>query len=47
MNVNWKGVYPALTTKFSEKNEIDIPAFLFNIKKQVDIDSMIGKTIIN
>ena len=36
MNVNWKGVYPALTTKFSEKNEIDIPAFLFNIKKQVE-----------
>ena len=36
MNVNWKGVYPALTTKFSEKNEIDIPAFLFNIEKQVE-----------
>ena len=36
MTVNWKGVYPALTTKFSEKNEIDIPAFLFNIEKQVE-----------
>ncbi len=36
MNVNWKGVYPALTTKFSEKNEIDIPAFLYNVEKQIE-----------
>tara|TARA_B100001250_G_scaffold188189_1_gene161692 strand:+ start:58 stop:963 length:906 start_codon:yes stop_codon:yes gene_type:complete len=36
MNINWKGVYPALTTKFSEKNEIDIPAFLYNVEKQIE-----------
>jgi len=36
MNVIWKGVYPALTTKFSINGELDIPAYLYNIEKQID-----------
>ena len=36
MNVTWKGVYPALTTKFSTNGEVDIPAYLHNIKKQIE-----------
>lgn len=33
--VKWEGVYPAVTTKFSENGQIDIPAFLSNIEAQV------------
>ncbi|MBA66196.1 MAG: dihydrodipicolinate synthase family protein [Candidatus Marinimicrobia bacterium] len=36
MKVNWKGVYPALTTKFLDNNQLDIPAYLVSIKKQID-----------
>ena len=36
MNVIWKGVYPALTTKFSTNGELDIPAYLHNIEKQIE-----------
>lgn len=34
--VNWKGVYPAITTKFKEDYSLDIPLFLKNIKAQMD-----------
>ena len=33
--VNWTGVYPAVTTKFKENGDLDIPAFLKNIEFQV------------
>ena len=33
MNVNWTGVYPALTTKFTEDYKLDISAYLHNISK--------------
>lgn len=34
-NVEWKGVYPAVTTKFTEHEELDVPAFLANLREQV------------
>ena len=33
--VNWEGVYPAVTTKFTEDDKLDIPAFLRNIEAQL------------
>lgn len=36
MIVDWKGVYPALTTKFSEDDRLDIPAFLKNLDFQMN-----------
>ncbi len=33
--VKWTGVYPAVTTKFKENGDLDIPAFLKNIEYQV------------
>lgn len=33
--VEWKGVYPAVTTKFTEAEELDVPAFLANLREQV------------
>lgn len=36
MKVAWKGVYPAVTTKFKENGELDIPNFLRNIQAQID-----------
>ena len=33
--VKWIGVYPAVTTKFKENGDLDIPAFLKNIDFQV------------
>lgn len=36
MHVNWKGVYPAVTTKFFENGDLDVPNFLKNINAQVD-----------
>ena len=41
--VKWTGVYPAVTTKFKENEELDIPAFLKNIEFQVEagIDGVI------
>lgn len=35
MKNNWMGVYPAVTTKFTDKNELDLAGFLINIKAQV------------
>jgi len=34
-NVQWKGVYPAVTTKFTKDEELDVPAFLANLREQV------------
>ncbi|MFB6340099.1 dihydrodipicolinate synthase family protein [Saccharicrinis sp. FJH62] len=36
MKPTWTGVYPAITTKFKENGELDIPAFLKNIDYQVE-----------
>ena len=36
MNVDWVGVYPALTTKFTEDYKLDISSYLHNIRKQID-----------
>lgn len=33
--VTWTGVYPAVTTKFTQEGELDIPTFLENIAFQV------------
>jgi len=35
MNLSWKGVYPAITTKFNADESLDIPAFISNIEAQV------------
>ena len=35
MRPEWKGVYPALTTKFANDDQLDIPAFLNNIEFQI------------
>ncbi|UNY97798.1 dihydrodipicolinate synthase family protein [Zhouia spongiae] len=34
--VKWTGVYPAVTTKFKENGDLDIPAFLKNIECQIE-----------
>ncbi len=36
MQPSWHGVYPAVTTKFHENGDLDIPAFLHNIRAQID-----------
>ncbi len=36
MKPTWTGVYPAITTKFTENGELDIPAFLKNIDFQIE-----------
>ncbi len=36
MQINWNGVYPAVTTQFTESGDLDIPAFLHNIRAQID-----------
>lgn len=36
MQVSWKGVYPAVTTKFKADGSLDIPGFLHNIQAQLD-----------
>ena len=33
--MNWTGVYPAVTTKFTEDDKLDINSFRFNIAAQV------------
>ncbi|WP_370582974.1 dihydrodipicolinate synthase family protein [Pontibacter rufus] len=33
--MKWEGVFPAVTTKFTDKDELDIPAFLKNIEAQL------------
>ena len=34
-NVKWEGVFPAVTTKFTDDDKLDIPAFLKNIEAQL------------
>lgn len=34
--VAWNGVYPAVTTKFTADEQIDIPAFITNIEAQIE-----------
>lgn len=36
MSIQWKGVMPAVTTKFTEKDTLDLEMFETNIKEQVD-----------
>lgn len=36
MNIDWKGVYPAVTTKFNEDLTIDVDGFQKNIQAQMD-----------
>ncbi|WP_347156536.1 dihydrodipicolinate synthase family protein [Pontibacter chitinilyticus] len=35
MTVKWEGVFPAVTTKFTDADKLDIPAFLKNIQAQL------------
>ena len=35
MEVKWKGVYPAVTTKFTDSDELDLNMFEKNIKAQL------------
>ena len=36
MNIEWKGVMPAITTKFTEDDQLDLEMFEKNIRAQVD-----------
>ncbi|RRB01256.1 dihydrodipicolinate synthase family protein [Larkinella rosea] len=36
INVNWKGVYPALLTPFTADDELDLPLFAKNLHAQLD-----------
>ncbi len=36
MHISWNGVYPAVTTKFTETGDLDIPAFLHNLHAQIE-----------
>jgi 4-hydroxy-tetrahydrodipicolinate synthase len=34
--INWNGVFPALTTKFTSNEELDLDLYLKNLKSQID-----------
>ena len=36
MNIEWKGVMPAVTTKFTEDDQLDIDTFSLNIRAQLE-----------
>jgi 4-hydroxy-tetrahydrodipicolinate synthase len=36
MHITWQGVFPALTTKFTSADELDIPLFTKNLHEQID-----------
>ena len=36
MSINWKGVFPAVTTKFTQDDKLDLDLFGVNIDAQVD-----------
>ncbi len=36
MAIEWKGVFPALTTKFTADDKLDFPLFEKNLKAQLD-----------
>ena len=35
MSIQWKGVFPALTTKFTTDDQLDLPLFEHNLNEQV------------
>ena len=35
MAIDWKGVFPAVTTKFTDKDTLDLDLFTVNIKAQL------------
>lgn len=35
MNINWQGVFPAITTKFDANDNLDLAAFKLNIEAQI------------
>jgi len=43
MHISWKGIYPAVTTKFTEDEELDLNAFAYNLEAQIDagIDAIV------
>ena len=43
MSIEWKGIFPAFTTKFTSADELDLPLFGKNLKAQLDagIDGII------
>lgn len=36
MNVDWKGIYPAITTKFNEDSSLDLETFQENLEQQIE-----------
>lgn len=36
MQVDWKGIYPAITTKFHEDGSLDLETFQANLEKQIE-----------
>ena len=36
MAIDWKGVFPAVTTKFTASDELDLDLFKLNIQAQLD-----------
>jgi 4-hydroxy-tetrahydrodipicolinate synthase len=36
MTLQWTGIYPAVTTKFTNEGQLDLPAFLKGIRAQLD-----------
>ena len=36
MQINWKGVFPAITTKFTADDQLDLPLFEKNLQAQLD-----------
>src|SRR4051812_383713 len=36
MAINWSGVFPALTTKFTSDDKLDLPLFEKNLRAQLD-----------
>lgn len=43
MSIQWKGVFPALTTKFTKDDKLDLPLFTKNVEAQIEagIDGII------
>ncbi|HEY4334617.1 MAG TPA: dihydrodipicolinate synthase family protein [Puia sp.] len=36
MSINWNGVFPALTTKFTSRDTLDLPMFAHNLEAQIE-----------
>ncbi len=36
MSIQWKGIFPAITTKFTANDQLDLPLFTKNIKRQLE-----------